>query len=119
LLKETCTAQLKEEVQKNPTAKFYVCLRDPPIDIQYETGKIEQCIALSPSENLTRDLRGKSINWTGFITKFHKEMRSPKCKKLMQSIKSESTERDIYLVCSCEPNDLCHGFILFDMINNS
>ena len=118
MLKETCIAQLKEEVQKNPTAKFYVCLRDPPTDIQYETGKIETCINLSPSENLTRDLLGKSINWTGFITKFYKEMRSPKCKKLMQFIKSESTERDIYLVCSCDPNELCHRFILLDMIDN-
>ena len=117
MLKETCIAQLKEEVQKNPTAKFYICMRDPT-DIQYETGKIEPCITLSPSENLTRDYRGNLINWTGFITKFYKEMRSPKCKKLMQFIKSESTERDIYLVCSCDPNELCHRFILLDMIDN-
>lgn len=45
-------------------------------------------------------------------------MRSPKCKKLMQFIKSESAERDIYLVCSYDPTELCHKFILLDMIDN-
>jgi uncharacterized protein YeaO (DUF488 family) len=120
LIKETYIAQLKEQVQQNPEAKFYICLRTPPDDIEYETGKIEKCIVLSPSENLTRDFRGKLINWTGFITKFYKEMRSPKCVKLMQFIKSESVERDIYLVCNCEPTELnkCHTFILLDLINN-
>lgn len=57
LIKETCIAQLNEEIQKNPGAKFYICLRDPPTDIQYETGKIGKCMALSPSKNLTRDFR--------------------------------------------------------------
>lgn len=120
LLKETYVAQLKEEAQKNPEAKFYICLRTPPADIQYEIGKIEKCTVLSPSKNLSRDFRGKLINWTGFITKFYKEMRSPKCVKLMQFIKSESAERDIYLVCSCGPTELnkCHRFILLDLIDN-
>ena len=120
MIKETYIAQLKEQVQKNPEAKFYVCLRTPPDDIQYETGKIEKCIVLSPSENLSRDFKGKLINWTGFITKFYKEMRSPKCVELMQFIKSESAERDIYLVCNCEPSELnkCHTFILLDLINS-
>lgn len=119
MLKETCITQLKEEAQKNPDAKFYICMRNPPTDSHYENGKIEKCITLSPSENLTRDYRGNLINWTGFITKFHKEMRSPKCRKFMRFIKSESAEHDIYLVCICSPNELCHRFILLDMINNS
>jgi uncharacterized protein YeaO (DUF488 family) len=120
LINETYITQLKEQVQKNPEAKFYICLRIPPADIRYETGKIEKCIDLSPSENLSRDYRGKLINWTGFVTKFYKEMRSPKCAKLIQFMKLESIERDIYLVCSCGPSELnkCHRFILLDLINN-
>lgn len=118
MIKETYIAQLKEEVQKNPSAKFYICVRNPPTDIQYETGRIKKCTDLSPSENLARDFRGKLVNWTGFITRFYKEMRNPKCMDLMQLIKSESVERDIHLVCSFGPNELCHRFLLINLIDN-
>jgi uncharacterized protein YeaO (DUF488 family) len=86
MIKETCLAQLNEELQKNPGAKFYICLRNPPADIHYETGKIEKCILLSPSKKLTRDFQGKLINWTGFITRYYKEMRLSNREKLMRSI---------------------------------
>ena len=115
MLKETNLVQLKEEVQKNPSAKFYICMRNPPTDIQYEIGRIEKCTDLSPSENLSRDFRGKLINWTGFVTKFIKEMRSTKCKELMNTVKKESSDHDIYLVCSC--SEFCHKFILIDIID--
>ena len=120
MIKESHVAQLKELVQKNQEANFYICLRTPPADVQYETGKIEKCIVLSPSDSLSRDLRSRLINWTEFVTRFYKEMRSPKCVKLMQFIISESAERDIYLVCSCGPTELnkCHRFILLDLIDN-
>jgi hypothetical protein len=44
MIKEICLVQLKEEVKNNPGAKFYIYLRNPPTDIQYETKKIEPCI---------------------------------------------------------------------------
>jgi uncharacterized protein YeaO (DUF488 family) len=119
MIKETCLTLLKEEFLKNPDAKSYICLRNPPDDIHYETGKIVKCVLLSPSKNLTRDFQGKLINWTGFISKFYTEMSSPKREKLMRSIKLESAEYDVYLVCSYDPNESCHGSILIDLIDNA
>jgi uncharacterized protein YeaO (DUF488 family) len=120
MIKEVHITGMKEKLNENPEAKFYICMREPPKDLPYEVGRVETSAALSPSAILTRDYKGKLVNWTGYITRFYKEMKSPVVQKIFRVILLESAERDIYLVCSCSPKEgkYCHRFLLLDILDN-
>jgi uncharacterized protein YeaO (DUF488 family) len=119
MIKETYIGQFKKELQRNQQAKFYICVSEI-LDIPYETGRVERCIALSPSPELLRDYQSRSINWTEFQRKFLIQMKSPIVRELLAFILKESHERDVYFVCTCSPREgnRCHRFILLDLVNN-
>ena len=72
---------------------------------------------LAPSRGLLADYKNKLIDWKGYERRFREEIIcSPKAMAYLRSIKSDSENKNVRLICY-EKNPPCHRFILLDIIS--
>ena len=96
VIKETDFSRLNEKLVDNPSAKFFICMRNIPTYVKNEL--IMKCPVLSPSGKLENNYRLGLIDPCQFYTNYYNELKSPICQELMKSILSISKNYDIYIV---------------------
>lgn len=95
-IKETDFSRLNEKLVDNPSAKFFICMRNIPAYITNEM--IMECPILSPSNKLANKYRLGLIDPCQFYTNYYNELKSPICQELMESILIMSKNCDTYIV---------------------
>lgn len=95
-IKETDFSRLNEKLVDNPSAKFFICMRNIPAYVKNE--QIMECPVLSPSNKLANNYRLGLIDPCQFYMNYYNELKSPICQELMKSVLSISKNYDIYIV---------------------
>jgi len=95
-IKETDFSRLNEKLLDNPSAKFFICMRNIPAYVKNE--RIMECPILAPSNKLANNYRLGLIDPCQFYTNYYNELKSPICQELIKSILSMSQNYDIYIV---------------------
>ena len=95
-IKETDFSRLNEILLDNPSAKFFICMRNIPA--YAKNALIIECPVLSPSNKLAKNYKLGLIDPCQFYTNYYNELKSPICQELIKSILSMSQNYDIYIV---------------------
>jgi uncharacterized protein YeaO (DUF488 family) len=116
MIKEVHITGMKEKLNEDPEAKFYVVMRRPPEYMRFD--RIQGCSALAPSTEILKKLKTCQLTWDEYKEKYLKELQSPIAQELMEFIANEAKEKNVYFVCGCESGDRCHRFILTDKFSD-
>lgn len=113
-LRECDESELEYLMRSYPDAIFYGVCRIPIFVKGVRDGFV-----LALSKKLHDSYRDQKIEWKEYAARYIMELTmSEEAQLLMSEIEEEAKETDVFLVCSCskDKGEMCHRFILKDLI---